>query len=146
MVQEFLFTDHLVILSRPDHKLEGSKELSLDILVEHPWVVPRPGTPTREQFDTLFAERAIPMPDSIVECGSILLMRELLAKSDLLGCISGQQAWREVQNGTLVELDAGIRWPGREIGVTYRSGWVPTQAQGLLLSHLREIASTFTAL
>lgn len=140
VVQEFLFTDFLVILARPGHELENASGLTLETLVGHPWVVPRPGTPTREQFDTLFAERAIPKPDSIVECGSILLMRELLSKSDLLGCISGQQARREVQTGTLIELDAGIDWPGRDIGATYRSGWVPTKAQALLLTKLREVA------
>jgi DNA-binding transcriptional LysR family regulator len=145
VAQEFLFTDHLVILAQPGHRLAGGTGLTLDTLVEHPWVVPRPGTPTREQFDALFADQAISIPGSIVECGSILLMRELLAKSDLLGCISGQQAWREIENGTLVELDAGIAWPGRDIGVTCRSGWVPTQAQGQLLDYLRETARTFTA-
>lgn len=140
VVQEFLFTDYLVILARTGHALEKASGLTLEKLVEHPWVVPRPGTPTREQFDTLFAERAMPMPESIVECGSILLMRELLLNSNLLGCISGQQAQREVQTGTLVELDAGIDWPSRDIGATYRSGWVPTKAQGLLLDKLREVA------
>jgi LysR family transcriptional regulator of gallate degradation len=140
VVQEFLFTDYLVILARSGHALEKASGLTLEKLVEHPWVVPRPGTPTREQFDTLFAGHAIPMPESIVECGSILLMRELLLSSDLLGCISGQQAQREIQAGVLVELDAEVDWPGRDIGATYRSCWVPTKAQALLLDKLREVA------
>lgn len=141
VVQEFLFADYLVILARPGHVLDKKAGLTLDTLVEHPWVVPRPGTPTREQFDSLFSECAVPIPQSIVECGSILLMRELLAKSDLLGCISGQQAQRELQMGTLVELGTAINWPGRDIGITYRSGWVPTKAQKLLLDELRSVAS-----
>ncbi|MEM9104362.1 MAG: LysR family transcriptional regulator [Pseudomonadota bacterium] len=142
--QEPLFEDHLVILARPGHELEDASNLTLDVLVHHPWVVPRPGTPTREQFDALFNSQDMAMPDSIVECGSIILMRELLTKTDLLGCISGQQARRELQSGALVQLQTGIDWPGREIGLTYRSGWVPTKAQGMLLDQLRQVAAEIT--
>ena len=144
VVQEPLFTDHLVVLARPDHALDRKARLTLEELVKHPWAVPRPGTPTREQFDTLFERRGLAMPESIVECGSILLIRELLLKSDLLGCISGQQAQREIRNGTLVELNTGIDWPGREIGLTYRTGWLPTKAQDTLLAQLREVAAEIT--
>lgn len=140
VVQEYLFTDHLAVLARPGHALEKARGLKLKELVEHPWIVPRPGTPTREQFDMLFAQNTVPMPDSIIECGSILLMRELLLNSDVLGCISGQQSRREVQSGLLVALDTEIDWPGRAIGATYRSGWVPTKAQALLLDELRSVA------
>ncbi|MEM6890853.1 MAG: LysR family transcriptional regulator [Pseudomonadota bacterium] len=142
VVQEPLFTDHLVVVARPGHPLEKGANFSLDVLVQHPWVVPRPNTPTREQFDQLFDSQGMAMPDSVVECGSILLIRELLSKSDLLGCISEQQVKREVGAGALVELHTGIDWPGRDIGLTVRSNWVPTRAQGELMDILRQVAKT----
>lgn len=97
-IQERLLCDHLVVVVRPDHPLEKETTLRLDVLVQHPWVVPRPDTPTREQFDQLFDSQGMAMPDSVVECGSILLIRELLSKSELLGCISKQQVKREVND------------------------------------------------
>ena len=142
VTQEPLFCDHLVVVARPGHPLEQQADLSLDVLVQHPWVVPRPNTPTREQFDQLFDSQGMAMPDSVVECGSILLIRELLSKSDLLGCISEQQVRREVSDGKLIELHTGIDWPGREIGLTLRSNWVPTKAQGELLDTVRQVAKT----
>ena len=142
VTQEPLFADHLIVVARPDHPLEKESSLSLDILVQHPWVVPRPNTPTRKQFDQLFDSQRTAMPDSVVECGSILLIRELLSKSDLLGCISEQQVKREVSVGTLIELHTDIDWPGREIGLTYRSNWVPSRAQGEFLDTLRQVAKT----
>ena len=141
-MQESLFDDYLVVLARPGHVLEKETNLAPETLVQHPWVVPRPGTPTRDQFDQLFDSQQMAMPDSVVECGSILLIRELLSKSDLLGCISEQQARREIENGTLVQLHTGIDWPGREIGLTYRSDWVPTKAQGMLIDILRQVAKS----
>ena len=141
VTQEPLFVDHLAILARPDHPLAADHDIPLEVLVQHPWTVPRPGTPAREQFDALFEAQGMVLPDSVVECGSILLMRELLLRSDLLGCISGQQAEAEVRNGLLVSLRTRIDWPGRSIGLTYRRGWVPTKAQSLLLGEIRRAAA-----
>ena len=138
--QEPLFLDHLAILARPGHALAGEAHIPPDVLVQHRWAVPRSGTPSRAQFDALFETSGLPPPESILECGSILLMRELLSRSDLLGCISEQQAEAEVAKGLLVRLHTGIDWHGRPIGLTYRAGWVPTKAQDLLLDLVRSAA------
>lgn len=138
--QEPLFFDHLAILARPGHPLAGETPVSIDTLARQAWAVPRSGVPARVQFDALFKGGNLPMPESILECGSILLMRELLSRSDLLGCISARQAEAEVAKGLLVRLNIGFNWPGRPIGLTYRKGWVPTKAQELLLDLIRDSA------
>ncbi|SMX42524.1 HTH-type transcriptional activator CmpR [Maliponia aquimaris] len=140
ITQEPLFEDTLSVLARPGHPLAGARAIPLEVLARHPWAVPRPGTPSRAQFDALFPTHAVPPPDSILDCGSILLMREVLMRSDLLGCISAQQAEAEVRNGLLVRLDTGIDWPARPIGLTCRSDWMPTRAQGLMLDCIRAAA------
>lgn len=141
IVQEELFRDGIAILARPGHRLAEAQPAAPGTLARQGWVVPRPGTPTRAQFDALFAGQGLPPPDSILECGSILLMRELLSQSDLLGCISAQQAGAEVAKGLLVRLDTGLAWPGRPIGLTFRRDWVPTRAQALLLDLVRRSAA-----
>lgn len=140
VIQEPLFDDHLTIVARPGHPLDGRRGITFDQLVPHAWAVPRPGTPSRDQFDSLFRDRGLPQPRSLLEVGSILLMRELLARSDMLGCISGHQAEAEISKGLLVTLHTKIDWPARAIGLTYRSGWVPTRAQGDLLDHVRDVS------
>lgn len=141
VVQEMLISDRLVIVSRPDHPIVRDRNVEFKMLVQHPWAVPRQGTPSRDQFDAMFAEKGVALPDSIVECGSILLMRELLGRSDLLGCISGRQAAAEIRNGLLVQVDADVHWPLRAIGLTTRVNWVPTKAQALLIDELRNVAA-----
>ena len=141
VIQEQLFADRLACIARPGHPLTAETDIPLDVLAQHAWVVPRQGTPTREQFDELFASHGLDLPDSIVECGSILLMREVLARSELIGCISARQAAAEVDKGLVARLHTRIASPARAIGLTYRRGWVPTKAQSLMLDLLRDAAA-----
>lgn len=136
--QERLFDDHLSILAGNHHALAGSRDVPLDVLRRFPWVVPRRGTPTRAQFDALFADSR--PPERIIETGSILMMREILGASEHLGCISVAQARAELSKGLVSEVGTHARWTGRPIGLTYRTSWVPTGAQALLLDLLRGTA------
>lgn len=141
VVQEPLFLDYLSIVCRPGHALSGAALASIKDLAHASWVVPRRGTPSRDQFDAIFAHADVLAPKSILECGSILLMRELLNRSDMLGCISGHQAEAEVSNGALVRMNTNISWTGRKIGLTYRADWVPTNVQSLMLDVIRTTAN-----
>lgn len=145
VVEEPLFVDRLVVLARPDHPLTRASSLTPADLVHSSWVVPRRGTPARAHFDAMFTAQGLSPPESIVECGSILLMRELLRRSDLLGCISQHQAQAEIAHGLLVQLPVCVETPARPIGLTLRAGWVPTRAQALMLDLLRQSAQARTS-
>ncbi len=140
VIQETLFSDRLACLARPDHPLARDVAIPLATLAGQAWVVPRQGVPARAQFDALFRDHGLAAPDPVVECGSILLMRELLHRGAFLGCISAQQAEAEVARGLLARLDTGIDWPDRAIGLTYRADWMPTGAQTALLDVIRSVA------
>lgn len=142
VIQEPLFSDRLGIVARPGHPLAAQSPVRPDAFTRFGWIVQRPGTPARAQFDRLVAEGVLPAPSNLMEIGSILLIRELLIRSDLLGCISSRQAEAEVRRGLLVPIETDIAWPPRTIGLTYRVDWVPTAAQSLLLDLLRQVAET----
>ncbi len=142
VIQEPLFSDRLGIVARPGHPLAAQSPVRPDAFTRFGWIVQRPGTPARAQFDRLVAEGVLPAPSNLMEIGSILLIRELLIRSDLLGCISSRQAEAEVRRGLLVPIETDIAWPPRKIGLTYRVDWVPTAAQSLLLDLLRQVAET----
>ena len=143
VVQEWLFDDGLSILAGLHHPLVGRGPVTRDALRDCQWVVPRRGTPAREQFEAFFAPG--PVPASLIEAGSILLMREILAVSDHLGCISRAQARAEVARGLVAEIDVGAAWAGRPIGLTYRESWAPTPAQRHFIDLLREQAGAGAA-
>ena len=134
VVQERLFDDRLAVIASPSHPLVGVHDVQRAALRDQPWVVPRAGTPSRAHFDAWFGAEA---PQSVIEAGSILLMREILAGGRHLGCISAQQAQAEIANGLVAELDVRADWPNRPIGLTYRGNSAPTRPQERLLDLLR---------
>lgn len=134
VVQERLFDDRLAVIAGPGHALVGVQDVQRAALRDVPWVVPRAGTPSRAHFDAWFGADA---PQSVIEAGSILLMREVVSDGRHLGCISAQQAQAEIAKGMVAEIDVRADWPNRPIGLTYRSSWAPTRPQARLLDLLR---------
>lgn len=134
-----LFEDSLVLVARPGHPL-AAVPVSLSDLGSFSWVVAGPGTPARAHFDRLVAPLGERAPRSIIESGSLILMRELLLASEHIGCISRLQAGAEIAHGTLVQLDYELSGTSRKIGITTRRGWEPTPSQSDFLALLRELA------
>lgn len=134
--QSGLFKDNLVIVARPGHPVLGRGATSVAELCRYPWIVAQKGTPTRTHFDRLVAAEAAE-PLSIVESGSLILMRELATQSDHLGCVSRLQAEPEVANGCLVVVPHVLDGTLREIGITTRKGWKPTASQFAIMEELR---------
>lgn len=135
VVQEVLFDDELIVVCRPGHPMLAQTDPTPDLLANFPWVVNIEGTPARGMFDKVFADAV--RPTSLVETGSMVLMRELLMVSDHLGFISKVQIRSDLCHGMIVHLPAPLPDTSRPIGLTYRSGWVPTRAQSEFLGDIR---------
>ncbi len=138
--QEALFQDRFAVVARPGHPLVGKGPICTSQLRCFPWIVPGPGTQLRHQFEALFRRSELPLPESLIEAGFILLIREYLDLSDALAFTSGRQAAPELDRRYLVQLPLAETLPLREIGLTLREGWLPTRAQQLMLDCLRGAA------
>lgn len=141
--QRPLFNDTLVVMAGNDHPLASQETISIETLVSYPWIVAQQGTPTRTHFDAMFAECNV-KPVGIVESGSLILMRELLATTNHLGCISYLQAQAELSRGLVTTLRLDLRHTARPIGLTLRRDWMPTVAQTQFLefvTNTRELLS-----
>jgi len=109
--------------------LAGRRDLTLVDLRDCSWVVPSETIPTRVQFDRLFAKEGVAAPERVVETSSMVLMRGVLQGSDRLAIISRHQIAPEIAAGILVQIGFDVSTPPRAIGLSVRSGWVPTRAQ-----------------
>ncbi|QYZ69600.1 LysR family transcriptional regulator [Neotabrizicola shimadae] len=134
--QTRLFDDRLALVARPGHPL-GEGSATLEAAARYPFVVSTEGTPTRATFDRLIGPYH---PPSLVETGSMILMRELLVVSDHVGCISELQVQAEIRLGAVVRLAVDLPGKPRPIGLTTRRGWLPTRAQADFLSALTAAA------
>lgn len=139
IVQEPLFEDRLQIVARVGHPVLDLPAPTLADLLAYPFVVSPEGAPARAEFDRVTA--AIGRPPSLVETGSMILMRELLRISDHLGCISHTQIVAEIRLGALVSVPVDMVDTTRPIGLTHRSDWLPTRAQAEFLDELRAVAA-----
>jgi len=134
--QKVLFYDTVVLVAGNDHPLVRKPAITVEDLASFPWVVGQSGTPIRRYFDSIFTGAGNNPPKSIVESGSLILMRELLDTSDHLGCTSRLQAEAEIARGLMRALPFDLSHTSRPIGVTFRKDWLPTAAQQKFLELL----------
>lgn len=128
--QRPLFADSPVILGRFDHPLtRRNPPATLAEMAAFPWTVPAPGTPLRIQWEAMFKGAGIPVPRVPVECGSVMMIRQILVGSDFLTLLSPDQVAVELEAKWLTRIAPAPPGLVRTIGVTTRSGWVPTAMQ-----------------
>ncbi|OSQ51613.1 LysR family transcriptional regulator [Marivita geojedonensis] len=138
--QGMLFYDHLGIFCGPDHPLAGKTQILPSDLSPFGWIVPRQGTPTRNQFDRFLDHHAITPTAAPIEASSMALIRSLLTLGPRLTMLSTHQTAQDVRNGTICRLPIEIGDPGRPIGIATRRTWSPTPTQRRLLEALRDVA------
>ena len=131
-----LFKDDLVLVVGRQHPLMEEPNIGIRQLARFPWIVAGEGTPTRVMFNKLFSMAENGSPISIVESGSMILMRELLCVSNHIGCISSLQAKTEIEQGLMGILPYTMQDTTRDIGLTIRRDWQPTMAQKDFLDFL----------
>lgn len=134
--QHPLFVDEVAVVARSGHPLAADPAPSLEALARYGWIVGQSGTPLRAAWDTQFA--GCPLPPAPIECGSVMVIRGVLADSDLLTLLSPDQVALEVRTGTLAILGAAGRPAQRTIGVTTRRDWRPTGVQARFLQLLKD--------
>lgn len=85
-------------------------------------------------------------PQSIVETGSLILIRRMLSTSDKLTIISRHQIMQEEKYGELTMLPIDLPDTERPIGLTVRKGWSPTSIQQNLIERLEAISKNIATL
>jgi len=138
ITQVTLFMDELSLVARAGHPLLSSTSLSVADLQHYPWVAPRKNTPARDVFERVFSEEGLPLPEDIIECGSMVVSRGILMASDRLSLLPSRQVEVELQSATLALLDFELGNTQRAIGYALRRNWQPTQVQAAFLRLLEQ--------
>ncbi len=138
IVQEAIFTEPLSLIVRAGHPILSSPRFDAQSLSRLDWVLPREGTPARDGFKAFFQSHAVPAPQRIIECSSLIALRALLTESDRIGLLSVEQVRYEIDAGFLKILPAPMPNTQRPIGVTVRRNWQPTGVQTDFIALLRQ--------
>ncbi len=137
VVERSLFKDPHLVMAREGHPLTGGAEASAADLARFPWVAATKGTPRRAFVDDLFAK--LPeRPRIVAETNALSIMIAILTESDCITLLSRAQALNEFQDSGLAAILIQLTAPERTVGVTTRSGWLPTVVQRRFLTLLRD--------
>jgi DNA-binding transcriptional LysR family regulator len=138
--QEELFQEPLSVVVRAGHPLLHDDAPSPAELVELEWIAPPAQTPAGVHFASFFYRHGLPLPRRIIECGSFIITRDLLVRSDRAALLSTSQIHHETLADELTIAVAKIPGTERPIGVCTRADWSPTRIQSHFLQLVRTIA------
>lgn len=137
VMEEAIFDDELALFVRSGHPLTQKRMITIEELADYPWITPREGSPTRNKFEELFSKCQLPLPSSLIEASSLVLIRGLLLDSNRITILSAHQTRHEQEQGLLVQLPFELGDTRRPIGLTTRKDWHPTTTQAKLVDALR---------
>ncbi len=136
LVFEQLYTEEVLAVVRSGHPLLTAPTGDLSA---YPLILPPPGAIIRPVVDQYFLALGLALPPAFVETVSLAVGRGLLRGSDAVWFISRGVVETELAEDSLAALDlVGLRMAG-PVGLTLRSGQVPSEDLGALMQALRDI-------
>jgi DNA-binding transcriptional LysR family regulator len=142
VVQDPLFTDGLAVVVGAGHPLANRAQVTLADTLEFPWIASPLATPAGQYiYDTLKIEDRPQTPVRVV-ASSLAILRNLLTNGDFVTVVSSHQIKGDLAQGKLVALPIPLQNHRRDIGLTTRRNWQPTDAQDGFLTILRDAART----
>lgn len=133
-----LFQDRAVIIGRAGHPLAcRGDDLKLSEMARYPWITAAAGTPLRAQWQAMFEAEGVAVPRVPIECGAVMMIRQILRETDFLTLLSPDQVAVELEADWLVKIADAPGDVARSIGVTTRFDWRPTPLQRAFLDTLR---------
>ncbi len=132
--QRHVFDDLPMLVMRANHPLLHTPNPAAH-LCSYPWILPSPQTPLRRYWLDMIQAAGHEPPHIAVECGSVITIRQMLLASDALTLLSPDQVSVELAAELLAILAPPHRII-RQIGITTRHGWRPTQMQNAFVECL----------
>ncbi|MGO6969304.1 LysR family transcriptional regulator [Rhizobium leguminosarum] len=145
IAQEPLFIDDPVIVGRAGHPLLSKPGFAFSRLLDFPWVIAATGAPVRHRWEEMFTEHGLEPPRLRIECGSVLVVRGLMLEDDWLTLMSRDQFLFERRAGLLGEVAGAGLSLRRQIGLTVRDDWRPTQLQTAFTDTFRTVCAEWTS-
>ncbi|MDB5648761.1 MAG: hypothetical protein JWL62_281 [Hyphomicrobiales bacterium] len=139
LIGEDLFEDPYSIVCRRDHPLTKVALVEPADLARYGWVFPTQGLPRRDVLNAMIEAWGL-SPDVQIETSCLSTIIALLTASDRLSLLS---RWNITLYGhsELARVES-VRIPHerRNVGLTTRSGWLPTPFQDAFLTSIRTAA------
>jgi DNA-binding transcriptional LysR family regulator len=125
---DILADDVLVVAARPNHPLARQRKVGLRQLTDFRWMLPAEALASTLWLRGVFASHALPQPAVQVEVSAKILLRPVLASTDLLTFLSRRDLAGD-PTAALVEVDCPDLVMPRQFGLlSDASGYLPAAA------------------
>jgi DNA-binding transcriptional LysR family regulator len=135
--QKVLFRDLLCVIARPGHPLHGRDDLTWADLMGYPWISPT-SRRTHTVLQHVMSTMNVGPPQQITVCGSVSLLKSLVAESDNLALLPAHAAGAELADARLVALPFSDPVLQRNIAVFFREGYEMDAARLDLVACVKE--------
>ena len=125
--QRVLFRDTLRVIASPDHPLRHSGTITWQDLVAFPWISPT-ARRTHTVLEHVMRTLKMPLPE-ITVCGSVSLLKAIVADSHHLALLPSHAVSEEVADGRLCVLQFEDQQLKRDIAVFFREGYAMDAAR-----------------
>jgi LysR family pca operon transcriptional activator len=136
--QRVLFRDTLCVIARMKHPLRGVSPLTWQQLVAFPWVSPT-SRRTHTVLETVARTMNVDLPQHITVCGSVSLLKSLVAETNHLALLPANAVEGEVAEQRLCILLFEDPALSRDIAVFFREGYAMDQARRELVACIERI-------
>ena len=108
LAQRVLYQGALAIVSSKSHPLAGRTELSVNELLEWPWVLPSMQSTTRVALVDAFLKRGLIPPTPMVESPSFIYSLSIVAQTEFLTCCASSAAVLNSHQTAVLPITAGF--------------------------------------
>jgi LysR family pca operon transcriptional activator len=136
--QRVLFRDTLCVIASPNHPLRGATNLTWEQLVRYPWISPT-SRRTHTVLDNIVRTMKVELPQQVTVCGSVSLLKSLVAETDHLALLPAHAVRVEVAEQRLFSLPFEDPALKRDIAVFFREGYEMDQSRRDLVSCVEQI-------
>lgn len=141
-----IFNEPLVIVMRAGHPYalnfnSNKDKLSNQQLANLKWIVARKFTPMRNQFEDFLRFKGLQPPTQVIECASLIAIRQILLKTDTAALLSPRQIQDEIKKGELKIMGPPLTNTSRPFGISFRKGFKPTKVSRDFIELAKNIAN-----
>ncbi|MXY32519.1 MAG: LysR family transcriptional regulator [Boseongicola sp. SB0676_bin_33] len=138
--QKLLFRDALAIVAHPNHPLAKRRNLDLEETLAFPWIAPPKETPAGQYlFEALRIHEREASPVRAVS-SAMATLRGVLSEGNYISVVSRHQISVDERLGMIAVLDIPLTGHVRDIGLTFRKDWRPTETQVQFIKFLQEFS------
>lgn len=135
--QQVLFRDQLCVIARPNHPVLGRAQLTWEDLMRFPWISPT-SRRSHTVLDHLMSTVQVAPPQRVTVCGSVSLLKSLVAETDHIALLPAHAASAELAEGRIVEVPFEDDVLHRNIAVFFREGYELDEPRRQLVNCVRE--------